>query len=129
MDGGEGEGGLWAASEVEETPSYSDWFSSASNGYPYQDRDKSIEMRTFLSGKLFFDLLLETVDLDGAFLCFDLRANDPLIRRVAALYPPKNSQGLKKLFDAVLAQEGVDQLRRHCLVWSFVDFLKMNSIN
>ena len=67
MDGGEGDGGL-CASQEEETPIFLEWFSTASNGYPYQDRDKSIEMRTFLSGKLFFDLLLETVDLDGASL-------------------------------------------------------------
>ncbi len=68
MDGGEGEGGL-CTNQEDENLSFSDWFSTASNGYPYQDRDKSIEMRTFLSGKLFFDLLLETVDLD----CTSLR--------------------------------------------------------
>ena len=81
----------------EDTPSFHDWFPASHFPYSSSVLEKIHTMRTYLSGQLFFDLLLETVELE------------------AGLYPPKTRTEWETLFDLIWRTEW-DGLRKHCLV-------------
>jgi hypothetical protein len=84
----------------EDYPTFKDWFPSSHFPYSPTALEKIHTMRTYLSGQLFFDLLLETVELD------------------AGLYPPKTKTKWETLFEWIW-RTGWDGLRKHCLVGFF----------
>ncbi|TPX67549.1 hypothetical protein SpCBS45565_g03770 [Spizellomyces sp. 'palustris'] len=81
----------------------SDWeqyFQSSTGWFPYQpkDRERILKMRERLDNELFFDGLLATIGINGK-----------------DLYPPKDAQQLRDLYDAITTAD-TTSTQKNCLI-------------